>query len=69
MSQHTITEKDLTEWLAEQWFLYASSFGSDSNKSFEVNATSGKCRVTERGVKIYEGGSKATAIRKYNAAP
>lgn len=67
MSRHTITEKEITDWLtADAWHLAASSAGNGSNKRLETNK--GTFRVKDHGEITYAGDSVSAAVDAYNQA-
>lgn len=70
--RHTITEKELNEWLCQpQWQILASSCGNDSNKQLEFDRTEYGCvfRVSNHGETIFLGANKSAAVAAYNDAP
>jgi hypothetical protein len=72
MAHHTITERELNEWLCRpQWQQFAASFGAEANKRFEVDTNDrGECvyRVTDHGETVFLGADKVAAIAAYNEA-
>lgn len=68
---HSVTEKDLNEWLCRpQWQIFASSADRDGVKRLEVdNDGSGPVfRVTVKGEVTFLGADKASALSAYNTA-
>jgi hypothetical protein len=69
--RHTITAKELDEWLSmPQWETFARSFSDRSHKALELDATAPDIvfRVTDHGETTFIGTDKAAAIAAYNAA-
>lgn len=70
--RHTITEKDLDDWMRRpQWQAFARSCSDVSHKAleFDVAASGGPVfRVTDHGETTFLGTDKAAAIAAYNAA-
>ena len=72
MARHTITEKDLDEWLrTPQWQAVASSLDRHSNKSLEVDVSPDGpvFRVVSHNETLFIGMDKITAVDIYNKAP
>lgn len=68
---HTISEKDLNEWLCRpQWQTYASSGEQGFHKRLEIDSADGGhvFRTTRNGETIFLGSDKAAAIAAYNEA-
>lgn len=68
MSRHTVTEKELDDWLAEAaWRRFAGSFGDGSSKSLETDGR-GVYRVIVGRATVFLGADKSAAIAAYNEA-
>lgn len=68
MSHHTITVKELDDYLSQEgWDIAASSHGSGASKQLEISR-SGVFRVTDHGTVTYSGSDKAAAGAAYNEA-
>lgn len=68
---HTITEKELNEWLCRpQWQVFASSAGRGSAKRLEVDGAADNhvFRVMVRGHAVFLGADKTAAVAAYNDA-
>ena len=67
--RHTITEKELNEWLCRpQWQIFASSADQGGVKRLEVDCggDTNVFRVTVRGEVVFLGADKTAAVSAYN---
>lgn len=69
MSRHTITAKEIEDYLdRDSWVLAASCGGLDSNKRLEASSK-GLYRVTTHDKVTYQGQDLDVAVFSYNEAP
>lgn len=71
-TRHTITERELNEWLCRpQWHTFASSASGDGVKRLDIDVGTEEgpvLRVTDRGETVFLGTDKAAAVAAYNSA-
>jgi hypothetical protein len=65
MKRHTVTSKELQDYVNGYWLTFASSSRSGSNKKLEVHM-SGLYRVTNDIAIIYIGDDAIEAVNQYN---